>query len=144
MHVKRGLNADWAISPTSTSRMDRSSTLQSSYPRDNAPKYLYASAARQIFPFEPRIIPQPRQNVKQTTLDILISNHSPDGQALRNKDNAQYKIKKPSGQVTRISRGGYSLAEVLHWDKEQYWAVSVSLILDLNYHPFSSHPGVYT
>jgi len=39
------------------------------------------------------------------------------------------KIPKPPGELTRLSRGGYSLERALGWDQERYRKVQVSLLL---------------
>ena len=39
------------------------------------------------------------------------------------------KIRKPSGEVGRPARGGYTLADVLEWDDNLYDKVQVRLLL---------------
>jgi hypothetical protein len=39
------------------------------------------------------------------------------------------KIPKPPGELTRLSRGGYSLERALGWDQERYRKIQVSLSL---------------
>jgi hypothetical protein len=37
------------------------------------------------------------------------------------------KISKPRGEVTRLSRGGYSLEKTLGWEQKRYREVQVAL-----------------
>ncbi len=63
---------------------------------------------------------------------IALINHRPDPlevQDIRFKidGSCQRKIPKPNGEVTRLSRGGYSLQAALRWDKAFYYEVQVSI-----------------
>jgi hypothetical protein len=87
-----------------------------------------------IMSFPPTILrtvfpPEPKKDPPILPLRITWPSQ---GTAPVQVQNLPGKIRKPPGEVTRLSRGGYSLQKVLGWDPERYKKILVSCLKIVN------------